>query len=278
MNRSVLLGILVSLVASLVGCHPSAVPPTAVAPGDPAAVGPATTPQVVARPGEQATYKITIHGIEVAQLVVSVGQPTTIDGAEVIIAQCHVTSAKLLGWVHPLNDTLTSWIDRTTGQPVRYRSIELASRDGDDFEDSESRFAPKSFGVHVLRRGKVIDETQVVRDIAYDIPSMLTLLRSWEAEPGSRRSFDVMRSRNAWRVNIVVGAFENLSTPLGDMATVRFDGDGVRIFRDGTEDPKGDHRKFSIWVSDDADRVPARMVARTDYGDVDVQIVAYRAQ
>ena len=36
-------------------------------------------------------------------------------------------------------------------------------------------------------------------------------------------------------------------------------------------------RHYSIWVSDDADRVPLLLVAKTDYGDVKMEIIDYAA-
>ena len=59
---------------------------------------------------------------------------------------------------------------------------------------------------------------------------------------------------------------------------MRYDGEGVRILRDGSPDPASDRRRFSMWISDDADRVPVRLVAHTDYGDIRMDLVDYRAQ
>lgn len=243
-------------------------PPVAIAP----------TAHLLARPGEQMTYAVSIHNLAVAELVISVGGPTTFEGKDVLVVQHHTTSSTLLGWARPLDDTLTSWIDRTTGRPVAYKAVELASRDDTDIQDSESRFTGSTFPVRVVRRGETADEQQTVRDAPYDVPSMLTFLRGWTAEPGAQVSVDVMRSRSAYRSTIAVAAFENLPTALGDLPVVRYDGEVVRLRRDGSEDPESRRRRFSIWITDDADRVPARMVADTDYGDIEVALAAYRAQ
>jgi hypothetical protein len=45
-----------------------------------------------------------------------------------------------------------------------------------------------------------------------------------------------------------------------------------RTLRDGTIDQKGDTRRYTIWISDDADRVPVQMIAHTDYGDKQVPL------
>jgi hypothetical protein len=46
--------------------------------------------------------------------------------------------------------------------------------------------------------------------------------------------------------------------------------------RDGTIDPTSDTRRFSIWLTDDADRVPVKLLAKTDYGDIVMELLAYR--
>jgi hypothetical protein len=75
----------------------------------------------------------------------------------------------------------------------------------------------------------------------------------------------------------VVGARESVVTELGQFAAVRFDGVSRRILRDGRWEPDGDIRNFALWVTDDADRVPVLMVARTDFGDIRMEIVDYGA-
>ena len=82
-------------------------------------------------------------------------------------------------------------------------------------------------------------------------------------------------------VNVYVGNddvrfLDNLDTAThGNVAVVRYDGEGVRILRNGEIDPESDRRRFSIWISDDADRVPIRLVGKTDYGDVIMDLVQY---
>jgi len=69
---------------------------------------------------------------------------------------------------------------------------------------------------------------------------------------------------------------ENVVTQLGELPAVRIEGRSRRLNRDGTDDPTGDTRKYTIWISDDADRVPLQLIAKTDYGDLRMDIVEYR--
>lgn len=234
--------------------------------------------EVIANPGEQMIYRISLHGLDVAEFTVAVGAMTALGGKDTIPVQTHAVSSPLLTLFHKVDDTLATWIDPATGRPVAFRAKEMASAKSDALEETDVQFAPGKFEVKVLRDGKPLDEEQVVLHDAYDVPSMLVFVRSWTAAAGTRKTVDVMRSRTAWRVDFTVGPSEGVTTALGDLQAVRYDGEGVRILRDGSPDPASDRRKFSMWISDDADRVPVRLVAHTDYGDIRMDLVDYRAQ
>ena len=91
-------------------------------------------------------------------------------------------------------------------------------------------------------------------------------------------TLDVIRSRYVWRTDITLAAYENLPTSMGDLPAVRIDGVSRRVARDGQIDPTNkDVRHYSMWFSDDADRVPLAIVAATDYGDLRMDIVEYVA-
>lgn len=264
---------LLAVVVGISACHNLPAAPSGPV-QDPVAI--AAEKEIVARPGEEMTYRISIHGMEVGEMWVSVGDPTQLDGKDALVVQVRSQSSKLLAWLHPFDDTLTSWIDRGTGRPLAFHVSEIASRDAADVESSEMRFTTGKFTVEGSRRGEPFTQEQVVQGDAFDIPSMFTFFRSWDDDAGAQVEVDVMRARSAWRVRIAVGPTENLSTALGDLPVIRLDGEGQRLLRDGTPDAKAGKRRFSLWVTDDTDRVPARMTAATDYGDVEVDLVAYR--
>src|SRR5690606_3704282 len=109
----------------------------------------------------------------------------------------------------------------------------------------------------------------------WDLNGFLVALRTWEAAPGSRSTIEVFRSRNMWNVAVTIRGKEKLATELGELPALRFDAHTFRLNRDGTKDPGADERDFSLWIGDDAGRVPLQINARTDYGDVKMQIVEY---
>jgi hypothetical protein len=49
------------------------------------------------------------------------------------------------------------------------------------------------------------------------------------------------------------------------------------VNRNGSKDTSLEPRTFTVWISDDASRVPLQTVAHTDYGEVTLSIVEYQA-
>ena len=272
----------VALVAAC-GCRPVPVAPatgTMVASAGTNPVlggGPVARPPLAA-PGERMLYRVAIHGFELAEYSISVGEETTLEGTEVVVVQSAARTTKVAAMLKPIDDIFTSWISRGDGRSVRFLSSERASKDDDRKEITEARTAAGTVALHVTRGDEVLDEQQAIAGHGgHDLNSFIIFLRGWDGEPGAHMDADVLRSRYVWRVRMKVIGYENLSTVLGNLPVIRFDGEGVRLVRDGTIDPASDVRRFSIWLTDDADRVPVKLVAKTDYGDIKMELLAYSA-
>lgn len=256
---------------------PVAAPPVLVASTD--VHPPRETPpelRIVATPGEQMRYRVSIHGLELAEFVIVVGDRIQLDGEEVLVVQSTARTTKALAWLRPEVNEYTSWIRATNGRPVLFRSAEPESRQSKIVETVDTRFGDQQNSVTVSREDQgTFPETQILQYQAHDMNSFLMFLRAWEGEIGAQVASDITRGRYSWRNRTSVIGYDNLDTALGRMAVVRYDGEGVRINRDGTVDPTSDRRRFSMWISDDADRVPIRLVGHTDYGDVFMDLVSY---
>ena len=109
--------------------------------------------------------------------------------------------------------------------------------------------------------------------------SFLVALRSWEGPPGTVQNLEVFRSRNLWKMTVTIKGKTKIATDLPEtpeVSAIRFDAHVVKLDRDGSKFPDTDERDFSLWVSDDAGRVPLQINAKTDYGDVTMKIVDYQ--
>jgi hypothetical protein len=225
------------------------------------------------------SYRVALRGMELATYDIAVGGLTDVAGKRAIVVQSHAKAVGLVAKVANIDDTFTSWINVTNGRPLRWLVEEFASK-SIDREHTEARFFERSgtslpIDFHVNDKPPVAEPQKVSLPDAWDYNAFLIALRGWEAPPGSTLNAEVLRSRYLWNVKVRVVGREQVSTELGNFPALRFDGTTYRLRRNGERDTSADQREFSIWISDDEDRVPLLMIARTDYGDVRMTITEY---
>lgn len=224
--------------------------------------------------GERVRYRVTALGLELAALTMGVGEVTPVDDKQAIVLQAVAESVGLAARVKPVRVEFTSWIDVATGLPLLFRAVEAQ-------EVVEARFtklADKKFPISTQKPElpeKI--EMQTTNGQPLELLGVLLVLRSWDDKVGASRTFEAVRSSYMWRMQATLVARESIATELGELPTVKFDAVSRRLMRDGSIDQGTEPRKFSVWISDDADRVPLLMVAETDYGDIKIEIVDYTA-
>jgi hypothetical protein len=233
-------------------------------------------------PGERMTFNASIHGIDLATFGIGVGDVTEVDGKQVVPVQAGVQSSSIVSLMRKIDDTFTTWIDVKTGRPVTFKGHELGGMDDPVIEDTDVDFSTAGTGevkVALTRAdtGSTIEVQQKTTEDLLDFQTFFLAMRSWDAPVGATMTADVLRSRYMWRTQLTVGGYENIVTQLGSLPAVRFDGVSRRLSREGEIDMSQGDRHYSIWVSDDADRVPLLLVAKTDYGDVKMEITDYTA-
>lgn len=269
------------LVAGLVSCGGRAAPPAwQASAARPVALEPAQSP-IRAVPGERMAYDLRLAGIRVASFIIAVGEPVEFAGRRVLVAQSGIRAEGVARLVHDVTTEFTSWLDPGTGLPLLTRVVETASADDAAVEEIEVRHHQRADG-HVpvwARHPRDGDKLEAQRAPAelLDLHAILFRMRAWQGPPGSRFDADVVRSRYLWRMQWTLAGPETLTTTLGNLPALRIDALARRLGRDGATPLEGPPRQISLWISDDADRVPLRLVARTDYGAITMEIVDYGA-
>lgn len=276
---------LVWSVCAVAACGPkssttSVAPTTIQAAASTAAPGQLPEGPPLVTPGERMTYRLSLQGLELAVFTFGVDTVSELEGRRVVLVQSHAKSVGLANMVAAIDDRFTSWIDVATGRTVRFQTdeyetnsktniehatIDIAARDGDRI--------PITF--HLNDGPKTPEPQQASKPETWDFNSFLVALRAWEGAPGSTASIECFRSRYLWNIEVKIAAKERLVTELGELPSLRFDAVTYKLTRDGQRDPGSEQRQFSLWISDDEGRVPLQIVARTDYGDVKMQIVEY---
>ena len=230
-------------------------------------------------PGEHMTYRLQLQGIELASYELAAGEPSDLAGKPVIVVQSHAKTVGI-GALVKVDDFFSSWIDTATGRPLRWTCDEYASN-GNDKERTEADLAGRSndtipIEFHLNDEPPKPEPQHVSLPDVWDYNAFLIALRGWQGAPGSIVTAEVLRSRYLWHVEMKIRDKSQLHTDLGDLPALRLDGHTYKLGRDGKRYPDSDERDFSIWISNDDGRVPLRVTAKTDYGDIEMSIVDYQ--
>lgn len=226
-------------------------------------------------PNERFTFKMSMLGFDAGELVMAAGEPGEVEGHDIVFFRSRAVSTGIVGLLKTVTDEVTTWIDVDTGKPTYHRTdTTIGSK---DTEGVEIRFAAKQFDVLEWENGKKQRKTQVLPTEvpAYDLTSAMMSLRGWKGAKGDRATLHVLRSTLFWQTHVEYAGPDSVKTKLGRFAAVRVDGVSRRIQRNGELEPDKEARYFSMWFTDDDLRLPILIAAKTDYGDIRMELVEY---
>lgn len=98
----------------------------------------------------------------------------------------------------------------------------------------------------------------------HDLHSAMLLLRTWRPRLDEAAYFYVVLGRKLWRVDVSAAGPQVIKTQGAPRLTHRLDGVAVRL----QQSPEVAPRRFSVWLSEDSERVPVRMVADASFGEL----------
>lgn len=232
-------------------------------------------------PGEHMTYKLVLQGLEIASYELAIGaQAIDLDGKQAITVASRAKAQGLATLAVKVDDVFTSYIDVKTGRSLKWTTDEFA-KNGKDKERTDADLAHRAgdtvpIQFHLNDEAPTPEPQKVGAGDVWDYNAFLVALRAWEGGIGSKITVEVLRSRFLWHVEMKIAAKEKLVTDMGEFPALRFDATSYKLGRDGQRFPDTDDRAFSIWISDDAGRVPLQVVAKTDYGDLKMSITDYQ--
>jgi hypothetical protein len=226
-------------------------------------------------PEERLTFAISALGFAAGELVMAAGKPGEVDGKRVVYFRSRSVSKGVVALLKTVVDDVTTYIDLDSGTTIYHRTD--TKKGAKDTEAVEIHFAPGQFEVAEWDNGDKKVETQVLPEGArgYDMTTALMAMRGWDADKGDRASMFVLRSSLFWQVHLEFAGQDSIRTKLGRFAAVRIDGVSQRYHRDGTREEEKEPRYFSIWLTDDDQRLPLLIAAKTDYGDVRMELIEY---
>ncbi len=199
------------------------------------AIATSTHPAMLAIPDETMVFTVAFRGVALARTTTTVGRAGEIAGHRAVIVKSGGHTEGILSIIGDLRWELTTTLDLDDGKPL------------EAIEESWGSF-----------NGHVEHERSTIRGHRLDLHAAITLLRAWHPRPNERQKVDLEIGGGRFSLDVWLGAREKLRMP-----ALRFDGIA------------GEKFPFSIWISDDADRVPLRARVQTEWGEVGVELVDY---
>lgn len=158
------------------------------------------------------------------------------------------------------------------------RASEYTFRDGDIVRHYEVDYRAGGYS-YVYDNGGVERRTGVneVPEGAepHDMHSAMLLLRAWRPRLDERAYFYVVLGRRPWRVDVTSRGPEMIKLAGEPRLTYRIDGVAVRLDQGAKATPA---KRFSLWLSEERERVPLRMVADASFGQVTMTLTGREAR
>src|SRR3954470_18096854 len=210
-----------------------------------ACAGSVATPPAVAQVDdipESLQYDVALRGMTVGHVVVSIGEPGEVDGRRAVVVRSSAKGGGALSLFSDLDWELETVVALDDTHAIsEQEAVDVCPIVGEAIHEKNTR--------------------ELTGSADYNVHSAAEMIRAWHSRRGEDKSFDLRVSDIYLDVKLHDAARE-MSAKL---PAVRYDG----IVRD--------KYPVSIWVSDDAARVPLRMVSASKWGDIAVDLVAYDA-
>ena len=232
------------------------------------------TPSMGLHPGEKMTFTVSLGGVEAGEAALAVGEEGVVDGRRALVVSSRIASAGVFKLVKDISDELTSTIDLDSNLPISIIA--------------DVMYPPKSYHADGRFDGGKVDidwhkGDGKIRHTHYDFESIdahdahtaMAAVRTWNGEAGDTRRLYVIGGRKIWQTDVTWVGRETVGTALGNVVAVRLDGVSQRVTGSLTPESGKKVRTFSVWMSDDGDRVPLRVIASTELGDVVIDLTGY---
>ena len=231
--------------------------------------------QIGLYPGESMAFDVQIGGVLIGEAQLAVGDVGVVDGRRAIVVRSRAATAGAAALVRNIVDEATSVIDADTGRPI---SVETNVVTGDKRISADAVFSGSTATVTYRRTAEAAPQTARIdlgTNELHDAHSAMAQLRGWKAAPGTTRTVFVIGGRRLWRIDVTYAGEEAIGSAVGNRRAVMFDGIAYRARRDLSVESKLPARTFRVWLSDDADRVPLQVAAKTELGDVMMSLTEY---
>ena len=244
-------------------------------PAKPGAVATSTN-EVGINPGESMAFEVRLGGVLAGEAALAVGEVGELDGKKTVVVKSRAHTAGAAALIKRISDEATTWIDLDTGRPLQ---LETLVEHGSRKTTASARFNGTVAEVTYKRSDQPAPHNYKINfgtNTVHDTHSAMAQVRGWRPTEGTTRSVFVVGGRRLWRVDVRFLGIETIGSAVGNRRAIKFEGSSYRArpnFQIETDRPS---RTFTVWLSDDADRVPLKVLAKTELGDITVELTDYQ--
>ena len=226
-------------------------------------------------PGETMAFDVHLSGMLAGEAQLAVGEIGDVDGHRAVVVKSRASTAGAAKLVKNIVDEATTTIDVDTGRPLQLDTSVVIN---DKSTTAVAKFTGSIANVTYTKDGDPTPHTYRVdfgKVTVHDSHSAMAQLRGWHATPGATKQVYVVGGRRLWRVDMKLVGIETIGSQVGNRRAVHMSGSAYRAKPNLALEGGKATRTFDVWVSDDADRVPLKMSAHTELGDVEMELTDY---
>jgi hypothetical protein len=231
--------------------------------------------EVGLNPGETMAFEVRVAGMLAGEAQLAVGALGEYEGHRAVVVKSHAATAGAAALVKHIVDEATTVIDMDSGRPL---ALETLVEQGDTRTTATAKFTGNRAVITYARADETAPHTQKLdfgSVMVHDAHSAMAELRGWRASPGATRTVFVVGGRRVWRVDVKLIGLDTIGSAIGNRRAIHFTGESYRTNRSLTAETAKPSRTFSVWLSDDADRVPLKLTASTELGDIVMELTEY---
>jgi Protein of unknown function (DUF3108) len=165
-------------------------------------------------------------------------------------------------------------IDVATGRPMQVDTLVV---NGDKQTTANAKFTGSTAEVTYQFSGRPAQTAKLdfKSEVVLDMHSAMAALRGWRATAGATKSVFIIGGRRLWRIDLTYVGEATIGSKVGNRRAIVLDGTSFRARRDLRVESTKAARTFRVWLSDDADRVPLKCSAKTEIGDIVMDLMEY---
>lgn len=255
------------------GEHAGAAPPTAPS-------VPAPQDAIGLVPGETMAFEVKLAGLAAGEAQLAVGALGDYEGHRAVVVKSRAATTGAAALLKRVVDETTTVIDFDSGRPL---ALDTVVEQGDSRTTATAKFRDNVADITYKKSEEAAPRTlridyargAIGAVMVHDAHSAMAQLRGWRAAAGARRSVYVVGGRRVWRVDVTYAGGDTIGSALGNRRALRFTGASYRVRKNFTAETDRPARTFTVWLSDDADRVPLRVAATTELGDIVMELTSY---